>query len=239
MDMDIKSTTRTDTSEKLARLAELESKVKEIQKGNRERVQRFISKQKQKGKVQVSALISKKAYEIINNFRDKSIKAGRQAETISSVIEHALLLLNNSLSDNNMDNTLDSVKDNININVDIKQDKTELKQLREQKANDNLDSITSTRQPFLSLQGEIEPPPDQQATQRSLEIEIAEMPDKQVDSAGFKTWLYSQILAMKHAGNGYIEIAERLNGAGVKTIRNKEFNAKSIEKFFNTYKTQG
>ena len=209
---------------KLERLKELESKVNNIQSSNRERVKKFLDKQKQKGKKQISALISQQAYEIINNRRDKSIKAGRQQETTSTIIEQALLFLDSSF------------KDSVNINVNVKQDKTKVKAQDKDKAVPEPPpaEIHLFNEPQKQEQQAIEIPAP--AEQQATFLDIATMPDKAVDTAGFKTWLFEQIKALKQAGNGYFQIAEMLNRAGVKPIMNKEFNTKSIEIFFNTHK---
>ena len=209
-----------DIKAKLARLHELESKVNNIQSSNRERVKKFLDKQKQKGKKQISALISQQAYEIINNRRDKSIKAGRQQETTSTIIEQALLFLDSSF------------KDSVNINVNVKPCKTDI----EMKAPEQQPTIT-TPEPVPPVQAKQNTTPAEPETPLQIVVlDTANIPDKTTDKTGFKTWLFTQIKALKQAGNGYIQIAEMLNTAGVKTIMNKEFNAKRIEKFFNTNK---
>ena len=204
---------------KLERLKELESKVDNIQSSNRERVKKFLDKQKRKGKKQISALISQQAYEIINNRRDKSIKAGAPL-TASDIIEQALLFLDNRL------------KDSVNINVNVKPCKTDI----EMKAPEQQPTIT-TPEPVPPVQAKQNTTPAEPETPLQIVVlDTANIPDKTTDKTGFKTWLFTQIKALKQAGNGYIQIAEMLNKAGVKTVRAKEFNAKRIEKFFNTNK---
>ncbi|KJR42282.1 hypothetical protein MCHI_001820 [Candidatus Magnetoovum chiemensis] len=176
----------------LERLKELENTVEHLQRRNRERVKKFVDKQKQAGMVQVSAFISKQAYAVINNRRDKKIKAG-------SIIEQALLFF-------------DSIQDNININYHIGNGKTHL--------------IKPAPAPEAVVETE---------NKQLTNIDISNIPDKAVDKIGFKTWLFKQIEALKQAGCGYIQIAETLNEAGIKTIQDKEFNRKSIEKIYNTY----
>jgi len=254
MDIEQNTVTVTDIEAKLERLNELENKFEKLKVSNRQRVGNFLAKKKQAGMIQVSALISKQAYEVINSRREKSIKAGRQTETSSSIIEQALLFMDSNF------------KDNININDNIKQDKTELKavtnnllvepaapipappehinlfnepqkqepQAAEIPAPEPLSTVQVEPQATIEAEPAAAPEPEPKA--QATPIDIITMPDKAIDKAGFKTWLFTHIKALKQAGIRYIQIAEILNKAGVKTAHNKEFNNKSIEKFFNTYK---
>lgn len=74
-------------------------KLQKLEEQNRKRSERYLKKREKEGKVQISAIISKDAYELINNARDNSIKAGTKPETTGSIIERALYLYSNVNSD--------------------------------------------------------------------------------------------------------------------------------------------
>lgn len=122
-----------DIEAKLARLTELETKLTNTKRKNTDRVKAYLSRKRQEGMVTVSALISRSAYEIINNERDKSVKAGLTPETAGSVIERALILL--SLNQ--------SIKESVNFNDNIKPCKAEEKP--KPKAKDTSERNTSDR----------------------------------------------------------------------------------------------
>lgn len=133
-----------DIEAKLARLTELETKLATTKRKNTDRVKAYLSRKRQEGMVTVSALISRSAYEIINNERDKSVKAGLTPETAGSVIERALILLSGNTQ---------SVKDNININDNINTFKAEEKP--EPKAKDPTDRKNSERlKEIMRMSGE-------------------------------------------------------------------------------------
>jgi hypothetical protein len=93
----------SDIDKKLQKLHKLEEQ-------NRLRSEKYLKKREKEGKVQISAIISNHAYELINNARDTSIKAGEKPETTGSIIERALYLYFNVNSDGTVNNSKPSLK---------------------------------------------------------------------------------------------------------------------------------
>ena len=110
------------SDEKLERL-------KKIDDRNRESSKKFLEKKKKADFYQISALISKEAYECINNRRDSSDKAGLKALTTGEIVEEALLATIGMVDKTGHINIDLSIKNNINSNIDgnLKEKETEKK----------------------------------------------------------------------------------------------------------------
>lgn len=88
-------------------------KLERLEQGNRDRVKRYMDKAKKQGKKQISAIISREAYDTLCRIRDKAIQA-EEPVSFGQIIEKSIPFYEDSLKQ--ADDTI-----SISINDSIKQ----------------------------------------------------------------------------------------------------------------------